>query len=51
MNEKNIIDDIKYLEKLGLSIEEILENITATYQGYERLIVSAFKKMGYDVTL
>ena len=49
---KDIEDDIRYLEDLGLEAEEILENILSNCTGYtNKEIVTAFKNCGYDVTL
>ena len=50
---EGMIDDIKYLEDLGLEAEEILERILSDDNGYtdNKTIVEAFKKCGYDVTL
>lgn len=49
----DIVDDIKYLEDLGLESEDILERILVDYNGYatNKDIVTAFKKCGYTVTL
>lgn len=50
---KDIEDDIKYLEDLGLEAEEILESILRDYNGYatNKDIKTAFKNCDYDVTL
>lgn len=53
MKLEGMIDDIKYLEDLGLEPQEILESILSDDNGYtdNKTIVEAFKKCGYDVTL
>lgn len=52
MKLEGMIDDIKYLEDLGIEPEEILENILTNNNGADnKTIVEAFKKCGYDVTL
>ena len=49
----DIMDDIRYLEGLGLGAEEILESILRDYTACatNKDIVTAFKKCGYTVTL
>jgi hypothetical protein len=53
MKLEGMIDDIKYLEDLGLEAEEILESILSDDNGYtdNKTIVEAFKKCGYTVSL
>lgn len=48
---KMIIDDIKYLENLGLEGEEILENILSVDRDIDKsILIKAFDKCGYDLT-
>lgn len=51
MKLEGMIDDIKYLEDLGLEAEEILDNVLSDDSCIDKkMVVEAFKKCGYDVT-